>query len=137
MSGGKRGATNDALHVLRDDLFVPDSVLHGADGAILVEGAGNLRDRVTGVDCFGSDDAIVAPRKFPRVAGSVEFRSEVGGSRDSQTVIADGFDVIFPDIVSPDLGFAFPGEVRGEETANRAATDDADFQQARTPDPEF
>jgi hypothetical protein len=42
--------------------------------------------------------------------------------------------VIFPDVIGPDFGLAFLGEVRGEEAANRAATDDANFQQSITPD---
>jgi len=52
-------------------------------------------------------------------------------------VIADGFDVIFPDVIGPDFSLALFGEVRGEEAADRAATDDTNSQQARTPDPEF
>jgi hypothetical protein len=45
-------------------------------------------------------------------------------------VSADGFNVIFPNIVRPDFGLAFLGEVRGEEAANCAATDNAYFQQS-------
>jgi hypothetical protein len=107
--------------------------LHGADSAILVEGAGNLCDRATGVDGLGGDDAIVAARKFVRVASYIQFRSEIGGSGNAQSVSADGFNVIFPDIVRPDFGLAFLGEVSGEEATDRATTDDADFQQNYTP----
>jgi hypothetical protein len=38
----------------------------------------------------------------------------------------DRVDVIFPDVIGPDLDFAFFGEVRGEEAADRTTTDDAD-----------
>jgi hypothetical protein len=48
-------------------------------------------------------------------------------------MIADRFDVIFPDVIGPDFGLALLGEVRGEQAANRAATDDAYFQQRLTP----
>jgi hypothetical protein len=125
MSRGERRAANDILNVFRDDLFVADTVLHRADSAILVEGAGDLRDGATRVDGFGSDDAIIAARKFLGIAGGIQFRGEICRSRYSQTMIADGFDVIFPDVIGPDFGLAFLAEVRGEEAANRAATDDA------------
>jgi hypothetical protein len=137
MSGGERGATNDVLHVFRNDLFVADAVLHGADSAVRVESSGNLRDGATGVDGFGGNDAIVTARKFLGIAGGVQFGSEIGGSGNAQTAIADGFDVIFPDVVGPDFGLALLGEVRGEEAADCAATDDTDLQQARTPNSEI
>ncbi len=41
--------------------------------------------------------------------------------------------MVFPDVVGPDFGLAFFGEVRGEEAADRAATDDTDFQQSYAP----
>src|SRR5258708_1253351 len=134
MPCGERRATNNVLHVFRDDLFVADAVLHRADSAVLVEGGGNLCDGASGVDGFGGDDAVVAARKFLGIIGSVESRSEIGGSGNAQTVLADGFDVIFPDVIGPDFGLAFFREVRGEEATDSAATDDANFQQARTPD---
>src|ERR1700756_4329371 len=127
MSGGKRRATNDMLHIFRDDLFVADSVLYGADCAVLVESAGNLRDRPTGGDGFSGHDAVIAARKFLRIARGVQPRSEIGGSRDSQTVLANSFDVICPDVIGPDFSLAFSSEVRGEEAADCATTDDANF----------
>src|SRR5450631_2510978 len=133
MSSGKRRAPNDILHVFRDDLFVADAVLHGADRAVLIECASNLRDSAPGVDRFGGDDAIVAARQLLGIAGGVQFRSEIGGSGNAQSVIANGFDVIFPDVVGPDFCLAFLGEVRGEDAADSAATDDANFQQIAVP----
>ena len=133
LAGRERGATNDVLHMLRDDLFVADAVLHGTDSAVLVEGASNLRDRAAGVNGLGGDDAIVAARKFLGVAGGVEFRGEIHGSGNAQPVVADGFNVIFPDVVGPDFGLAFLGEVRGEDATDCAASDDANFQQSHTP----
>jgi len=38
--------------------------------------------------------------------------------------------VIFPDVIGPDFGLAFLGEVRGKEAADCAATDDTYFQQS-------
>src|ERR1700675_445756 len=130
MSRGERRAANDILNVFRYDFFVADTILHRADSAILVERARNLRDGATRVDGLGGDDAIIAARKFLGIAGSIQFRCEICRSRYSETMIADRFDVIFPDVIGPDFGLAFPGKVRGEEAADGAATDDADFQQS-------
>jgi hypothetical protein len=41
-------------------------------------------------------------------------------------VPADGFDVLFPEVVSPDLHVSGFGQVGGEQASYRAATDDAD-----------
>ncbi len=131
MSGRKCGAADDVLHVLGDELFIANSVLHGADGAVLVERPGDLRHGTLGVDGFRGNDTVVAAWKFAGIAGRVEFGSEVGGAGETEAVLADGVDVIFPDVVGPDLDFAFLGEVRGEEASDRAATDDADFHQTR------
>ena len=133
MSRGKCGAANHVLHMLRDDLFVADAVLHGADRAVFVEGARRLRDGDTSVNGLSGDDAKFAVRKFIRIAGGIQSRGEFGGAGDAQSMLANGFDVISRDVISPDFGLALLGEVRGEETANRAATDDADFQQGHAP----
>ena len=42
---------------------------------------------------------------------------------------ADRFDVLFPDVIGPDLHFLFPGEMRSKKATNSSATDDADSQQ--------
>ena len=83
---------------------------------------------------LGGDDAKFAVRKVIRIAGGIQSRGEFGGSGDAQSMLANGFDVISRYIISPDFGLALLGEVRCEETANRAATDNADFQQPITPD---
>jgi hypothetical protein len=44
-------------------------------------------------------------------------------------VIADGVDVIFPHVISPDFALAFPGKMCGEKAADGSATDDTYLQQ--------
>jgi hypothetical protein len=75
---------------------------------------------------FRGNDTVVAAWKFARIAGRIEFDSEIGGTGETQAVLADGVNVVLPYIVSPDLNFALSSEVRSKQASYRAATDDAD-----------
>jgi hypothetical protein len=133
MSGWKCGASNYVLHVLGDDFFVADSVLHGADGAILIEGARDLGDGSARVDRLGGDNAVVAAWKLTRAGRGVEFRREIRRAGKTEAALVNGVNVVFPDVVSPDFGFALLREMSREKATDRAATDDADPEQFETP----
>ena len=66
MPGGKRRAANHALHVLGDDLFVADPILHRADRAVFIKDVRDLRDGGPRVNRLGRDDAIIAARQLFR-----------------------------------------------------------------------
>ena len=65
----KRRAADDPRDVLRDDLLVPDAVLHGRDRAA-GEGVRRRCDRALGVHRLRRDDPEVARRECGRVASS-------------------------------------------------------------------
>ena len=79
VSGRKCRTANYVRHMFRDDLFVAHAILHGADGAIFIEGVGCLGDRPAGVDGFGCDNAIVASWKLMGIAGGIQSRRKIGG----------------------------------------------------------
>ena len=127
MARGKGRSTDYVLHVFGDDLLIPDAVLHGAHRAGFIEGTGSLRDRSPGMNRLGGDDAIVAARKFPGIAGRVELRGEVGSARETETVLIDSLNVLCPDVIGPDFRLALLGKMRGKQAAYRATTNDTDF----------
>ena len=127
MAGGKGGAANDELHTLGDEFFVAHSVLHGTDGAALIEKMRGLRDGDLSVRGFSRDNAVIAARKFFGIARCAQAGGEIGGAREAQAAGVDGINVGLGDIVGEDFGFAGARQMRGKQTAYRSATDDADF----------
>ena len=127
VTGGKSGAANDVADALGDDFFVADAILHGADGAGVIEDVSGLFDCAAGVSAFCGDDSEIANRNFFRVGGGVNWRSEIGRAGKAQSFFANRFDVIFRNIVCVDFRFAALGEMRREDAANRSATNYADF----------
>lgn len=133
VSGRKCRTANYVCYVFRDDLFVAHAILHGANSAIFIEGMGCLRDRPASVDGFRGDNAKVTAWKLMGIAGGIQSRRKIGGSGNTETTPTDDFDMIFPDVVGPDLGLTPLSEVGGKDAADSAATDDADFKQTLTP----
>src|ERR1700690_2492219 len=129
MSGGKSRSTDHTLHVVGNDLFVANPVLHRADSTRFIEGMGHLRNCAPGMDGLGGNDAIVAMRNFIWIAGGIQSRRKVRSAGKAQAILAYSLDVVFPNIVSPDLDLAFPRKMRGEQAADGATTDDADSKQ--------
>src|ERR1039458_6751112 len=127
VSGGEGRAADHVLDVLGDDLLVADSVLHRADGACAVECVRYLCNRAARMDSLSGYNAVIAAGQFLRVARSIELCRELSCSRKTKAVLADGVDVIFPDVIGPDFSLAFMGEVRGKQAADRATTDNADL----------
>ena len=130
MPGWKGGSADHLLHMLSNNFFVTDSILHGTDGTLPVESPSGLCYRRRCVDRFGRDNTIIATRQFKRISRRVEFCREIGSARNTQSVLANGIDVLMRNVVRPHLRFTFIGEMRGEQTSNRAATDDANFKQS-------
>src|SRR5262249_2206995 len=125
MARRESGSANDKFHMLRNDLFVADTVLHGTHGAVFVEGAGGLSNGITSVNRLGGNYAVVTSRKFVGVAGCAKLCSEIRRAGKLEAVEVDRIDVLFPDVVGPHFDLAFAREMSGEEASDCAATDDA------------
>src|SRR5207245_997679 len=113
VAGGKSGAANDELHTLGDEFFVAHSVLHGTDGAALVEQMCSLRDGDFGVRGLGGANAVIAAREFFGIAGGAQAGGEIGGAGETQPAGVDGINVGLGDIVGKDLGLAGARQMRG------------------------
>ena len=73
-----------------------------------------LCDRVPSMNRLGGDDAIIASRNLAGISRRIEFRRKVGRAREAESIVADGVDVLFPEIVGPNFRFALPSEMRRE-----------------------
>jgi hypothetical protein len=125
VTGRERRAADHALDVLGDRLLVADAVLDGGDGAVR-EGVRGRGDRRGGVHRLRRDDAEVARGQRGRVARCTQAADELAGAGDPQAALVDGVDVLGGEVVRPDLDVVELCQARGEERADRAATDDAD-----------
>ena len=127
MASGEGCASNHELHALRDNFFVTDTVLNRADRALVVKDIGDLRNRDSGMDRLGRDNAVITPGQFLGIAGCVEASGEVCRSGKSQAALLDCVGVFFPHIVGPHFGFARIRKVRRKQASYRSATNYADL----------
>ena len=88
VAGGKSGAANHELHMLRDNFFVAHAVLNRADRAVVIENVRGLFDGDAGMNALGGDDAVVAARNFLASLVALSRSGKVRRSRKPQAVLA-------------------------------------------------
>src|SRR5258708_37179070 len=103
VASGKCCAADDGAHVLGDELFVAVTVLHGANGAVLIESVSDLGDGCLGVNSFGGDNAEIAAREGLGIGGGGEGGGGIGGARTSGTVFVYGRALLLPNLFCPTL----------------------------------
>src|SRR5581483_5944132 len=127
VSGGKGRAANHVFDVLSDDFFVADAVLHGANGAVLVEYARGLLDGVAGVNRFGCNYAIVTAGNLRRVIAGFQLGREIGSARQPQAGSIDCIYVVLVNVIRIHLDTIEARHVRCKQTPYGATSDNADF----------
>src|SRR4029077_3097207 len=125
-------ATNDVLYLFSNDLFIADAILHRTNRAIPVEDMRGSRDCSLRVDGLGRDDAVIAPRQFIGITGSIQPDSEFRCSGEPKSVFPNGVCMLFPDVIRPCLSIARFGQMRSEQATRRAAANYANLQQIRS-----
>jgi hypothetical protein len=127
MARWKCSAANHVPHMLGENLFVADTILDGADGALLIENVRGLFDGAASVCAFCRDNAEIARRNFAGIRSRVETHSEIGGAADTQAAFIDCLCVALPNIVGMDFDVFEAGEVRAEDTSDCTAADNANL----------
>jgi len=127
VSSGKSGATYDVTHMLGKNLFVTNTILNRADGAILAENVSGLFNGGARVRAFCGNNSEIALRNFVGVGSCVQARSEIGGATYAQAVPVDRVSVLFPDVVGVDLDVFEAGQMRAKDASNGAAADNANL----------
>ncbi len=125
LSGGERRAADDALDVRGEHLLVADAVLHGRDGAVR-ERVRRRADRGLGVHRLRRDDAEVARGQLLCVGRRAQAPDDVTCARQTEAVRVDRVDVVARGVERPHLDVLELRQIRGEQRADGATTDDAD-----------
>ena len=103
MSRNGSGAANHVSDALGDDLFVAQSVLHGANCGGISEDVCRLLDGRARVQAFSREDAEIARRDLLGIAADAQLCGEIGGAGDFESRVVDRPRVFFGDIVGVNL----------------------------------
>ena len=127
VAGGKGSAANHERDVLRDNFFVADTILHGANSARSSEKMRRLLNCRPRVCALSGDNSKIARGNFLGNRRGMQARDEIGGAADAQASLVDRASVFFPDIVGMHFHIGKAREVSTENAADGAAADNADF----------
>jgi hypothetical protein len=127
MTRRKRCAANDGANMLGDNLFIADTILHGADGAVRSKDVRGLFDGATCVRALGGYDSKVAQRNFVGIGSGMQAGSEMGCATDAQSTFIDRARVVFPNVVSVNFDVFEVGQVRAKDATDCAAAYNANL----------
>jgi hypothetical protein len=127
VAGRKSGAANHVAHMLGENFFITNTILDGADGAVLTENMRGLFDGGARVSAFCGYDAELASWNFAGIGSRVQASGKIGGATDAQAAFVDGACVFFPDVVGVDFDVFKAGKMRAKDTSDGTAADNANF----------
>jgi hypothetical protein len=113
--------------VLSENFFITNTILDGADGAVLTENMGGLFDGGVRVRTFCGHYAELANWNFAGIGSRVQTRGKIGGATDAQSAFVYGTCVFFPDVIGVDFNVFEAGQMRAKDTSDGTAADNANF----------
>ncbi len=123
----KSRAANYARNVLRENLFIADAVLHGANRAACFENVSDLFDGCMCVRALCGHNSEITWGNLPSVGSRMKPRREIRGSADAQAALGDCARLFFRNVVSVHLNIFETRQMSAENAADRAAANDANL----------
>ncbi len=123
----KSRAANHARNVLRENFFIADAVLHGANRAARAKNVRGLHDGGTRVRALRGHDSEITKGNLPGVRSCVKLGREIRDAADAQPALGDGTRLFFRNIVRVHLNIFETRQMSAENAADRPTANDANF----------